>query len=113
MPLPVDVRLCDAGLMREDHAEGQPAGIGVEDLPGLMRELYDTAVADARAVADPEQDPDGFIDELWEQLDAAFGLTRREWPQGAPQPWPALVDEQRGVAEAVLEGRLRPGQSPS
>ena len=100
--------------MNDDHAANDRAeGLGVDDLPGLMRELYGTAVVDARAAVDPWQDLDGFIDELWVQLDAAFGLTRREWPQGADKPWPALVDEQRGVAEAVLEGRLRPGESAS
>ena len=99
--------------MSADYGADRAEGISADDLPGLMRELYDTAVADARAAADPQQDPDGFVDELWVQLDAAFGLTRREWPDGAAQPWPALVDGQRGVAEAVLEGRLRPGESPA
>ena len=93
--------------------DGGQEGFTVEDLPGIMRELFDQCVADARAVVDPHGDFGAFVDALWEQVDAAFGLTRRDWPAGAPMPWPALVDAQRGAAEAVLEGRLRPGDLPS
>lgn len=88
-------------------------GIGVDDLPGVMRELFEQCVADARATVDPGQDFDAFVDALWAQVSAAFGLVRRDWPAGAPQPWPAMLDEQRGVAEAVLEGRLGPGDLPA
>ncbi len=95
-----------------DDPDDQP-GIGVDDLPAVMQELFRQSVADARAVVDPSEDFDAFIDELWRQVAAAFGLVRRDWPEGAPQPWPALLDEQRGIAEAVLEGRLRPGELPT
>lgn len=83
-------------------------GIGVDDLPELMRELFEQCVADARAAIDPGADFDAFIEELWRQTSAAFGLVRRDWLQAAPHPWPVLLDEQRGVADAVLEGRLDP-----
>jgi hypothetical protein len=98
--------------MSDEHIRESP-GIGVEDLPAVMRELFDQCVADARATADPAEDFDAFIEELWRQLAAAFGLVRRDWPEGAPQPWPALLDEQRGIAEAVLEGRLGRGELPT
>jgi hypothetical protein len=88
-------------------------GIGADDLPALMRQMFDQCVADARVLVDPAADFDAFVEALWEQVDAAFGITRQEWPEGAPQPWPALVDEQRGVAEAVLEGGLEPGDLSS
>ncbi len=90
-----------------DHADDH-AGIGVDDLPALMRELFLQCVGDARAAADPSADFDAFVEELWQQTSAAFGLVRRDWLANGPQPWPALLDEQRGVAEAVLEGRLGP-----
>lgn len=90
-----------------------PEGITLDDLPGLMRTLFDQCVGDAQLVVRPAEDFDGFVEALWEQVDTAFGLTRQEWPQDAPQPWPALVDEQRGVAEAVLEGGLEPGDLSS
>ena len=83
-------------------------GIGVDDLPDVMRDLFEQCVADARAAVDPADDFDAFVDELWRQTSAAFGLVRRDWLHNAPQPWPALLEEQRGVAEAVLEGRLNP-----
>ena len=88
-------------------------GVAIDDLPDLMREMFVQCVEDARASADPSADFDGFVEELWRQVAAAFGLVRRDWPEGAPQPWPALLDEQRGIAEAVLEGRLRPGELPT
>ena len=87
-------------------------GITLEDLPGIMRELFDQCVADARAVVDPREDFDTFVDTVWEQVAAAFSLVRQDWPDGAPAPWPAQVDEQRGLAEALLEGRTRPGDLP-
>lgn len=102
--------------MSQDVPHEQPTGepgIGTDDLPDVMRELFLQAVADARATADPGVDFDAFVEELWAQTSAAFGLTRREWLRDAPQPWPALVDEQRGLAEAVLEGRLPPGELPT
>ncbi len=86
-------------------------GIGIDDLPELMHELFLQCVADARSTVDPADDFDAFIEQLWAQTSAAFGLVRRDWLQGAPQPWPALLDEQRGLAEAVLEGRLEPDGS--
>ena len=98
--------------MSDEPIRDQP-GIGVEDLPAVMRELFDQCVPDARAAVDPSEDFDAFVDELWRQVAAAFGLLRRDWPEGAPQPWPALLDEQRGVAEAVLEGRLGSGELPT
>lgn len=64
--------------------------------------------ADARAVVDPREDFDAFVDALWDEVAAAFSLVRRDWPAGAPIPWPAQMDQQRGVAEALLEGRMRP-----
>ena len=94
--------------------QGESSGIGVDDLPDVMRDLFLQAVADARVAADPDEDFDAFVEELWAQTSAAFGLTRREWLRQAPQPWPVLVDEQRGLAEAVLEGRVAPpGQLPA
>lgn len=93
--------------------EALGTGVGIDDLPDLMRELFLQAVADARATVDPRVDFEAFIEELWQQTAAAFGLTRREWLRDAPQPWTVLVDEQRGAAEAVLEGRVRPGDLPS
>ena len=86
-------------------------GIGVDDLTEVMQELFFQAVADARAVADPEEDLDAFLGELWVQVSAAFGLTRREWLEDSTTPWPALVDHLRGESEALLEGRLPPGGS--
>ncbi len=93
--------------------EGTELRIGVDDLPELMREMFLQCVADARAAVDPAADFDAFIEELWQQRSAAFGLVRRDWLTDAPQPWPALLEEQRGVAEAVLEGRLGPDDLPS
>ncbi len=84
-------------------------GISIDDLPELMREMFLQCVADARTAVDPAADFEAFVEELWQQTSAAFGLVRREWLAHAPQPWPALLEEQRGVAEAVLEGRLGPG----
>jgi hypothetical protein len=84
-------------------------GISVDDLPQLMREMFTQCVEDARAQVEPLEDLARFVDALWQHVDAAFGLTRREWPADAPKPWPALVDERRGLAEAVLEGRLDVG----
>lgn len=89
------------------------AGIDIDDLPEVMHELFLQAVADARAVVEPSADFDAFVEELWQQTSAAFGLTRREWLRGAPEPWPAVVDAQRGLAEAVLEGRLPPDDLPA
>lgn len=83
-------------------------GVRVDDLPDLMRELFEQCVADARAAVDPAGDFDAFVEELWRQISAAFGLVRRDWLRDAPQPWPVLLEDQRGVAEAVLEGRLAP-----
>lgn len=91
----------------EDDGSPHP-GITVDDLPAIMRELFDQCVADARAVVDPREDFDAFVDALWDQVAAAFSLVRRDWPAGAPTPWPAQMDQQRGVAEALLEGRMRP-----
>ena len=99
--------------MADEQAGAEVGGVGLDDLPDLMRDMFLQAVADARAAADPHSDFEAFIEELWQQTSAAFGLTRREWLRDAPHPWPALVDEQRGVAEAVLEGRVRPGELPS
>ena len=99
------------GMSTEDpHEDAQDtgSGIGIDDLPILMREMFMQCVADAQATHDPQEDFDAFIDELWGQTSAAFGLVRREWLENAPQPWPALLEQQRGVAEAVLEGRLSP-----
>jgi hypothetical protein len=98
---------------RTEGADEVGVGISVDDLPELMHELFLQCVADARATIDPETDFEVFIEELWTQTSAAFGLVRREWLAGAPQPWPALVDEQRGLAEAVLEGRVKPGELPT
>jgi hypothetical protein len=91
-----------------DAPEETGTGIGIDDLPHLMREMFLQCVADARAAVDPAADFDAFVEELWQQMSAAFGLVRRDWLANAPQPWPALLEEQRGVAEAVLEGRLGP-----
>ncbi len=88
------------------------AGITLDDLPEIMRELFDQCVADARMVVDPRENFDAFVDTLWDQVAAAFSLVRRDWPAGAPTPWPAQVEEQRGVAEALLEGRMRPSDLP-
>jgi hypothetical protein len=96
-----------------ESTENAGAGVGVDDLPELMREMFLQCVADACAAVDPAANFDGFIEDLWQQTSAAFGLVRRDWLADAPQPWPALLDEQRGVAEAVLEGRLRPDDLPS
>ena len=101
----------DDGL--REATDDASAGVDVDDLPELMREMFLQCVADARAEVDPTTDFDAFVDELWQQTSAAFGLVRREWLADAPQPWPALLDEQRGVAEAVLEGRLRPDDLPT
>lgn len=104
------------GTMTSDriHSEGDDSGgIGLDDLPEVMRELFLQCVADARAVADPAADLDRFVEELWRQTSAAFSLVPQDWPQGLPRPWPALVTEQRGAAEAVLEGRLKPGELPT
>lgn len=95
-----------------EHAQDH-AGIGVDDLPDLMREMFLQCVEDARAAVTPAADFDAFIEELWQQTSAAFGLVRRDWLVGAPQPWPALLEEQRGTAEAVLEGRLNADDLPS
>jgi hypothetical protein len=84
---------------------GEPRGIGVEDLPAIMRELFDQCVTDARSVVDPGDDFDGFLEVLWEQLAGTFGLVRQDWPADAPRPWPVLVEDQRGYAQAILEGR--------
>jgi hypothetical protein len=89
--------------------EAEPGGITLDDLPEIMRELFDRCVADAQSVADPEQDFDAFVNALWDQVAAAFSLVRRDWPDAAPTPWPAQMEQQRGVAEALLEGRLQPG----
>ncbi len=99
----------------EPHDDSLDAhrGVGVDDLPGVMQELFLQSVADARALENPSEDFDAFIDELWRQVAAAFGLVRRDWPEGAPQPWPVMLDEQRGIAEAVLEGRVGPGELPT
>ncbi|CAN5811857.1 hypothetical protein BH23ACT8_BH23ACT8_05570 [soil metagenome] len=98
--------------MGNDDSYGTPEdtipGIGIDDLPDLMREMFLQCVADARAAVDPAADFDVFVEELWQQTSAAFGLVRREWLADEPHPWPALLEEQRGVAEAVLEGRLGP-----
>ncbi len=96
-----------------DGPEDTTQGIGIDDLPDLMREMFLQCVADARAVVDPTANFDAFVEELWQQTSAAFGLVRRDWLQGAPQPWPALLEEQRGMAEAVLEGRLGSDDLPS
>jgi hypothetical protein len=88
------------------------AGISIDDLPDVMRALFDQCVADARAVADPSEDVEAFVDALWEQVAAAFSLVRRDWPADAPKPWPAQLDDQRGLAEALLEGRLGPQDLP-
>lgn len=95
--------VCDHAAMSDEPVPESP-GIGVDDLPALMRELFDQCVADARLTADPREAFGAFVDALWEQVAAAFELTRREWPAGAPAPWPALADAQRGRAEALLEG---------
>ena len=99
-----------------DHGDGEDGGftgIGVDDLPGLMRALFDQCVGDARATVDPAADFDGFVDELWKQTASAFGLVRRDWPADADKPWLAALDEQRGLAEAVLEGQVEPGELPT
>jgi len=95
-----------------EATEGTEPGIGIDDLPDLMREMFLQCVADSRVMVDPASDFDGFIEELWHQASAAFGLVRRDWLADAPKPWPALLEEQRGVAEAVLEGRLGPDDLP-
>lgn len=96
-----------------DAPEDTGSGIGVDDLPDLMREMFVQCVADARTAVDPAADFDAFVEELWQQTSAAFGLVRRDWLRDARQPWPALLEDQRGVAEAVLEGRLGPDDLPS
>ncbi len=96
-----------------EATENAGAGVGINDLPELMREMFLQCVGDARAAVDPATDFDAFVDELWQQTSAAFGLVRRAWLADAPQPWPALLEEQRGVAEAVLEGRLEPDDLPT
>ena len=96
-----------------DVTEDAGAGVGIDDLPELMREMFLQCVADARSAADPFADFDSFVDQLWRQTSAVFGLVRRDWLADGPQPWPALIEEQRGVAEAVLEGRLGPDDLPS
>lgn len=88
-------------------------GFGLEELPEVMRELFGQCVADARREADPTVDFEAFVEALWRHTSAAFSLVPRDWPEGLPQPWPAMVEAQRGVAEAVLEGRLKPGELPS
>ena len=105
-----------SGMASDDSyeaSEGTGPGIGVDGLPDLMREMFLQCVADSRAGVDPAADFDGFIEELWHQTSAAFGLIRRDWLADAPKPWPALLEEQRGVAAAVLEGRLGPDDLPS
>ena len=95
-----------------DDAESAYPGITVDDLPAIMRELFDQCVADARSVADPHEDFDAFVEQLWDEVAAAFSLVRRDWPAEAPTPWPAQVDQQRGSAEALLEGRMGSGDLP-
>lgn len=99
--------------MDADRPEQDTAGIGLEDLPTIMRELFDQCVGDALELADPDHDFQAFIEALWRQVDSAFSLTRHEWPAGAPKPWSTEVDELRGVAEGVLDGSTEPGTSES
>jgi hypothetical protein len=100
--------------MTTERAEKSGSGgIGVEDLPGILRELFDSCIRDARAEADPSQDFESFADVLWRQVDSAFSLTRQDWPEGTAQPWSGQVEEHRGLAEAVLEGRLSAQDLPT
>ncbi len=96
-----------------DAPEDTGSGIDVDDLPDLMREMFVQCVADARTAVDPAADFAAFVEQLWQQTSAAFGLVRRDWPGDGRQPWPALLDDHRGAAEAVLEGRLGPDDLPS
>ena len=90
----------DMGL---DHDAGHE-GITLDDLPEIMRELFDHCVRDARAQVNPADDFPAFVDVLWGHVDSAFGLTRQDWPADAPKPWPVEVEERRAVAEGLLEG---------
>jgi hypothetical protein len=79
LTMPAAMSTPDQGDHGPDAAD-EAAGIGADDLPGLMRWLYDRAIADAQTVADPAVDWDGFVEALWAELDAAFQLTRRNGP---------------------------------
>lgn len=58
-----------------ENTRGAPhAGIGLQDLPEIYRELYDVAVRSARDRCDPHTDPDGFIEALWTELATLFDL---------------------------------------
>ena len=100
----------DTGLGGEGD---QPDGITIDDLPTIMRALFDQCVADARAAVEPHTDFNGFVERLWQEVATAFSLVRRDWPSGVSKPWPADVDEQRGFAEALLEGRVNLDDLPS
>ena len=80
-------------------------GIGVDDLPDLMRSVFDHCVQDAVGSVDPNEDFDTFLDALWANIEVAFNLTRQEWPDDLSRPWPVRLAEHRGAAEEVLEGR--------
>ena len=97
----------------DEAHEAATNGVGVEDLPGIMRELFDQCVGDALAVANPVTEFPAFIDALWGHVDAAFSLTRHEWPADAPKPWSTQLEELRGTAQSMLEGRVEPGASAS
>ena len=95
------------------HDQGGGAGFDAAGLTPLMREIFQQCVADARTHADPDTDFEAFVELLWEEVAAAFGLVRREWPEGTVKPWPALLEEQRAYAEDVLDGRTTPGELPT
>lgn len=100
-------------MTAERDRDSDSGGIGVEDLPGILRELFDDCVRGARAEADPARDFQGFVDLLWRYVDSAFSLTRQDWSQDAPKPWSVQIEDGRGFAEAVLEGRLKAGDLPT
>ena len=93
--------------------DSEAMGFAVDDLAPVMREMFLQCIADARGAVDPAVDFDAFVERLWQEVAAAFGLIRQDWPEETVKPWPALLEDQRGYAEAVLDGRIPPGQLPS
>lgn len=55
-------------------------GFGPQDVPAARRAVFDVAVEQACAQADPHDDFDRWVEVLWGELAELFG-----WE---PQPWP-------------------------
>jgi hypothetical protein len=69
-----------------------------------VRGFFSLAAAAARAQRDPATDWDGFVEALWHQVDAGFGLTEdvAEYPE-VPRAWFDHRDDPPAMAWDVDE----------